>query len=86
VRADLVLHVGDVARVGDVAGAVEVPQQAEQHVEHHHGPGVADVGEVVDRGPADVDAHVRGIERREDLLPAGQGVVDLKGHGSVLAG
>ena len=33
-RVDLVVDVGDVAHVGDVVGAVEVPQQPEQHVEH----------------------------------------------------
>ena len=40
--------------------AIEMAQQPEQHVEHDDRPGVADMGEVVDRGPADIDAHVRG--------------------------
>jgi len=33
---DLVVDVGDVANIGDVIGAIEVPQEAEQHVEHDH--------------------------------------------------
>ena len=62
-RVDLVVDVGDVAHVGDVLGAVEMPQQPEQHVEHDHRPRIADMREVVDRRPADIHAHARGIER-----------------------
>ena len=63
---DLVIDVGDVADVGDVVGAIDVPQQAEQHVEHDDRARVADVGEVIDRRPADIHAHVVGIERRKN--------------------
>ena len=63
-RVDLVVDVGDVAHVGDVLLAVDVAEQPEERVEHHHRPGVADVRAVVDRRPADVHPHVRGIERR----------------------
>ena len=45
--------------------AVDMPQQPEQHVEHDYRPGVADMGEVVDRRPAHIHPHVRRIERRE---------------------
>ena len=51
-RIDLVVNVGDVADVGDMALAIEAPQEPEQDVEHDHRPGVADVGEIVDRGAA----------------------------------
>ena len=56
-RVDLVVDVGDVAHIGDVLGAVEVPQQPEQHVEHDDRPRIADMGEVVDRRPAHIHAH-----------------------------
>jgi pyruvate/2-oxoglutarate dehydrogenase complex dihydrolipoamide acyltransferase (E2) component len=77
---DLVFHVGDVAHVGYVLGAVEVAQEPEQDVEDHGGPGVADVGIVVDRGPADVEPHVVFVDRFEALLLARKGVVDLDRH------
>jgi hypothetical protein len=73
---DLVVDVGDVADVGDVLRPVDVAQQAEQHVEDHDGAGVADVGAVVDGGAADIHANVRGVDRREALLAAAQGVVE----------
>jgi len=79
-RVDLVVDIGDVAHVGDVIGAIDVPQQAEQHVEHDRRPRIADMGEVVDRRPAHIHAHVRRIERREDALLAGQRIVELQFH------
>ena len=59
-RVDLVVDVGDVAHIGDVVGAVEMAQQAEQHVEHDDRPRIADMGEVVDRRPAHIHAHAAG--------------------------
>jgi hypothetical protein len=53
-----------------------VAQQAEQHIEHHDRPGVADMGEVIDRRPADIEAHVVCIERPEVFLAPGQRVVE----------
>ena len=83
-RVDLVVDVGDVARVGDVIGAVDVAQQPEQHVEHDHRPRVADVGVVVDGRPAHVHAHVAGIDGLERLLPARQRVVERECHNGPL--
>ena len=77
-RIDLVVDVGDVADVDDVVRPVDVPQQAEQDVEHDDRPGVADMGEVVDGRTADVDPDRARIDRREILFPAGQGVVKTK--------
>ena len=73
---DLVVDVGDVADIGDVLVAVEMPQQPEQHVEHDDRARVADMGEVIDRRPADIHAHVGGIERHEGALFLGQGIVE----------
>ena len=72
---DLVVDVGDVARVDDVRLAVEPPQQPEQHVEDDDRPRVADMGEVVDRRPADIHAHRARIERGELGLAARQRIV-----------
>ncbi len=79
-RVDLVVDVGDVARIDHVVRAVDLAKQAEQHVEHDHRPGVADMGVVVDRRPADIEAHRRRIDRRERLLASGQGVVEAQRH------
>ena len=77
-RVDLVFDVGDVADVGDMVGAVDVAQEPEQHVEHDHRPGVADMGEVIDRRPADIETHRLRVDRREILLAAGEGVVETQ--------
>ncbi len=79
-RVDLVVDVGDVAHVGDVVGPVDVPQQPEQHVEHDDGARVADMGVVVDGGPAHVHAHVGGVDGPERLLPPRQRVVERERH------
>ena len=81
-RVDLVVDVGDVADVDHMLGAVDMAQQAEQHVEHDHRPGVADMGEVVDGRAADIEPHRARVDRREILLPAGQRVVE-KRHASL---
>jgi hypothetical protein len=72
---DLVVDVGDVAHVVDMIGAVEVPQQPEQHVEDDRRPRVADMRIVVNRRAADIHAHIVGVDRDEILLRACQRVV-----------
>ena len=79
---DLVVDVGDVTDIGDVVGAVEVPQQPEQHVEHDDRTRVADMGEVIDRRPADIHANVVGIERHKSALFPGQRIVKSQIHGN----
>ena len=64
-RDDLVIDVGEVAHIGHVIRPVNMAQQPEQHVEHHHRAGVADMGAVVNRGAADIDPHVAVINRGE---------------------
>ncbi len=69
---DLVVHVGDVADIGDMGVAIEMAQQPEQHVEHDYRPRIADMGEVANRRAADIHPHIRPIERREIFLGLGQ--------------
>jgi hypothetical protein len=57
-----------------------VAQQPEQHIEHDHRAGIADMGKVVNRGAADIHPHILGIERREDVFGFGQGVEEAQGH------
>ena len=55
-RVDLVVNVGDVAHVGDVALAIEAAQQAVEHVEHEsHVPSQA----LVHRDSARKDSNAR---------------------------
>ena len=60
-------------------------EQPEQHVEDDQRPRVADMGEVVDRRPADIHAHVRRIDRDEVLLRPRQRVVQPQAHAELLA-
>ena len=75
---DLVVDVGDVAHVGDAIARRQEP--APRDVEGELRAGVSDVDVVVHRDPADVHAHVPGLERREFLLAATQRVVDAQAH------
>ena len=77
---DLVIDVRDVADIGDVILAVEMAQQPVEHIEDDERPRIADMGEVIDRRPADIHAHVGGIDRLEDLLLPGQRIVKLQSH------
>ena len=59
---------------------IEMAQQPEQHVKHDDGPGIADMGEIIDRGAADIHAHVRRIEGFEVLLLAGERIIKAQSH------
>ncbi len=77
-RVDLVVDVGDVARVDHMVRPISVAQEPEQDVEHDHRPRVADMGEIVDGRPADIHAHRLRVDRREILLGAGERVVEAQ--------
>ena len=77
---DLVVHIRDVAHIGHMTGAVNLAQQPEQHVEHDDGPRIADMGIVVNRGSADIHAHVLEVQGTEVFLGAGQRVVEAQRH------
>ncbi|MGY3459809.1 hypothetical protein ACVWW5_005259 [Bradyrhizobium sp. LM3.4] len=77
---DLVVDVGDVADIFDVGLAIEMAQQPKQHVEHDHGPRVADMGEVIDGRSADIHADVLRIERHEAALFPAQRIVEAQFH------
>ncbi len=77
---DLIVHVGDVTDIGDVLGAIDLAQQAKQHVEDDERPRIADMRVVIDRRPADIDAHIRRVDRHELLFAARQRIVKLQSH------
>jgi 2-methylcitrate dehydratase PrpD len=60
--------------------AIGMAQQPEQHIEHDGGTRIADMGEVVNRGAADIQADMFGIERDEIVLALGQAVVESQSH------
>ena len=76
-RVDLVVHVGDVANIGDVIGPINSAQKPEEHVEDDHGPGVADMREIVHGRAAYIHAHGLRIERLERFFASRAGVVKL---------
>ena len=72
---DLVVNVSDIANIGDV---FELQlEQAEQYIEDHDWSGIADMGKVVDRWAADIEAHGIRFQRLEQLLAAAQGIVQV---------
>src|SRR5690606_33457410 len=75
---DLVVDVGDVARVAQRAEAAA--QQVGEHAEHHRTAGVADVHVVVDRRPAYVHGRAGRVGGRERFDAAGQAVVKAQAH------
>ena len=92
---DLVVDVGEVADVDHPVLAVDVAQEAEEHVEHHRRAGVAEMRPVVDRGAADIHPHATvglrdpavpmPVERHEGLHLSGERVPQadrmLRGRG-----
>ncbi len=74
---DLVVDIGDVPRIGN---RVTRPQESRQRIEDDRGSGIADVGMAVDRGATDIHRHSLAIERFEDFLTPGQGVVERNLH------
>ena len=79
-RVDLVIHVGDVADIGDMGVAIFMAQQPEQHIEHDGRAGIADMGEIVNRGAADIHADILRVARDESVLALGQAVVEAQSH------
>jgi hypothetical protein len=77
---DLVVDVGDVADIGDMTRAIFFAQQAIKHVEDDQRTGVADMGEIIDRRPADIEPHIARVERRKDFPIASQGIVKFQGR------
>ena len=63
---DAVVHVGEVHHLDDLEAARA--QEAAQDVLEDEGAEIADVGEVVDRGTAGVDAHLARVQRHKGLF------------------
>ena len=74
-RVDLVIHVGDVADIGDMVRAIDLAQQPEQQIEDDGGAAIADMGKVVNRRAAGIEPHIVRIHGHEQRLGAGQCVV-----------
>ena len=75
-RVDLVVDVGDVADIGHVLGAVEMAQQPVEHIEHDHGPRIADMRAIIDRRSAHIEGDALGIAGDELTLLARHRVVE----------
>src|SRR3546814_718366 len=81
-RIDLVVHVGDVARIEH--GRIAPLQQTVEHVEDDDRARIADMSEVVDGRSADIHPHTLRIDRFEYFLHPCQGVVQNQRHASSL--
>ena len=78
VADDFILHVGDVHDVVEFIAAGAQP--AAEQVLKGERPQVADVDEIVDRGPAGVHSDHISVERSEGLDLLRKGVVEAQGH------
>src|ERR1700730_10012601 len=79
-RVDLVVHIGDVAHIDDMIGAVNVAEQPKKHIKHDDRPRIADVGKIIDRRPAHIEANARGLDRVEPPLLPRPCIVPLQCH------
>ena len=64
---DLVIDVGDVARVNQAPGAIMMPDQPGERVEHHRRPGIADMRPAINRRSTHI--HGERLCRRVERPP-----------------
>ncbi len=65
---NLVVHIGDVARIGNGVIAVDMAEHPGQHVEDRQRAGIADMDIVINRRPTHIHAHIGRIDRNEGFL------------------
>ena len=79
---DLVVHIGEVAHIGDMVRPIDMAQQTIERIKHNYRPRIADMRTVIDCWPTDIHPHIVSVDRLKELFPAGLGVVQLYlGHG-----
>ena len=77
---ELIVDVGEILNEFHlVAPVLQIPAQG---IEHHEGPGIADMEVIIHRRAAYIHADLPGLEGDERFLFAGHGVIDL--HGNLL--
>ena len=76
-RVDLVVHIRDVAHVNDMVRPIKMAQKPEKNVEHDHRPRIADMGEIVHRRSAHIQAYRLCIERFENVLASCPRIIKL---------
>ena len=77
---DLIVDVGKVAHIGNLK-TLET-QQADHDVKNNHGPGMTDMTTVINGDPADIDAHLRRIQRVKRFFLFGLRIIYFQGHDS----
>jgi len=77
---DLVFDVRDVAHIGHVLFAIDIAQNPEQQIKSHSRAAIADMGKVIDRRSAGIEAHIGRINRLKHPLRACGRVVEAEGH------
>jgi len=75
---DLVVDIGEIARVNDCIFAEAPAQQAKEEIERNRRTEIADMGVIVDRRSADIHRHPRGIGRNEPAFFASKTVVKME--------
>jgi len=78
-RIAIVGQMADIGDIDDVGEIVALPaQRASQHIGEDIGAHIADMGVVVDRRPAGIDARFAGVDGSEFLQLAGERVEQLE--------
>ena len=79
---DLIIDVGDVLQIKNLK--IPAAQIADDDIEHHKGPGVADVWMVVDGRSADEEVYLFTVRFVDELLlRTGEGVVNTHNASSL---
>src|SRR6202044_2349622 len=71
---DAIVHIGQVHHLHHPQAARK--QESAQNILKYERPKIPDMGEIVDRGPAGVDANLARVQRREGLQAITERVVE----------
>ena len=79
-RVYFVIHIREIAHIGDALCAICVTQQPIEHVKHQHRPRIAQVRAVINGGSTDIHTHIVRIDWIQHLFAAGGGVIECDIH------
>jgi hypothetical protein len=74
----LVVDIGQIHHLDDFEPAIL--QNAPEQILENIGPEIADVGVVVDRRTAGIEADLAGVDGFQNLQPLAQAIKNLQGH------
>ena len=76
-RVDFIINVGDVSNVGHIW--IDMAQNTHQRIKHNNRARITNMGVIIHRRPAHIEAHVIGVNRFKHLFFTGERIKDTKG-------